>query len=380
MVMRMVLIQELPTPLVIVDLDKLELNINEVAKEAKKSGKKLFPMVKTHKSVYIAKLQKKAGADGFLCSTIDEAEVLAESGLGETLMLAYPIADKENFSRVARLIEDGLRVILRVDNIDIAKFLDRELKERRLRAECTIKVDVGGHRYGIEPKRVGNFAKRVEKYHNLELVGLVTHPGQVYSAMNPNEVRIIAEQSTRRMETALDSLRRYNIEPEIIGTGSTPTFRFDVKEQIYTHLFPGNYVYYDRQQTLVFGSATLERCALTVFVTVTSIVERSRKRIGLINAGSTYFDKRGHEILAGFGQVVEYPKAVVFGLSQEVGKVDVSEEPNIKVGEKINIIPNHSCISNNAVSYIVGHRRGVVKRIISIDARDGSNLQRLLLL
>ena len=52
----MVLIQELPTPLVIVDLDKLELNINEVAKEAKKSGKKLFPMVKTHKSVILPPL------------------------------------------------------------------------------------------------------------------------------------------------------------------------------------------------------------------------------------------------------------------------------------------------------------------------------------
>ncbi|RLF82037.1 hypothetical protein DRN38_01060 [Thermococci archaeon] len=61
----MLLIQELPTPLVVVDLDKLEFNIKEVAKEAKKHNKQLFPMVKTHKSVYVANLQKKQEQGGF---------------------------------------------------------------------------------------------------------------------------------------------------------------------------------------------------------------------------------------------------------------------------------------------------------------------------
>ena len=375
----MLSIQELPTPLVVVDLDKLEFNIKEVAKEAKKHNKQLFPMVKTHKSVYVANLQKKAGAGGFLCGTIDEAEALAEAGLGETLMLAYPVVDKENFSRVARLIEDGLRVIFRIDSVDTAEFLDAELKKRGLRAEFTIIVDTGGGRYGIEPEKVGNFAKRVEEYSNLEFVGITTHPGHVYNATNPKEVRAIAKQATKGMKIALSSLRQWNMNPEIVGTGSTPTFRFDIKEEIYTHLFPGNYVYYDRQQALIFGSTNLERCALTIFVTVTSIAERCGKRLGLINAGSLYFDKRGHEILASFGQVAEYPKATLIGLSQEVGKIDVTNEPDIKVGEKINVIPNHSCFSNNATSYIIGHRKGIVRRIIKVTARSGSNMHGLFL-
>jgi len=41
---------------VVVDLDKLEFNIKEVAKEAKKHNKQLFPMVKTHKSVILPPL------------------------------------------------------------------------------------------------------------------------------------------------------------------------------------------------------------------------------------------------------------------------------------------------------------------------------------
>ena len=61
----MLSIQELPTPLVVVDLDKLEFNIKEVAKEAKKHNKQLFPMVKTHKSVHVANLQKKQEQGGF---------------------------------------------------------------------------------------------------------------------------------------------------------------------------------------------------------------------------------------------------------------------------------------------------------------------------
>ncbi len=52
---------------------------------------------------------------------------------------------------------------------------------------------------------------------------------------------------------------------------------------------------------------------------------------------------------------------MIVGLSEEVGEVDISEEPEVRVGEKVNIIPNHSCIVSSATSYLVGHRRGRIE-------------------
>ena len=73
-------INRLGTPCFLLDLDKLEQNIREMANLCQANGKKLCPMVKTHKSGEIAALQAAQGADSFLAGTIDEAEMLVSSG------------------------------------------------------------------------------------------------------------------------------------------------------------------------------------------------------------------------------------------------------------------------------------------------------------
>ncbi len=378
-VMTALYITDLPTPIVLVDLEKLMNNIWEAARKAKLNGKILWPMFKTSKSTYIAKLQKKAGANGFLCGTITEAEALINSGVTSTVMLAYPIADKENFNRIANLIENGARVILRIDNLDVAEFLDNKLEERKLKAEYCIKVDVGYHRYGVKPENVGKFAKKLEKYSNLKFIGIATHQGNAYKAKNPKEVEEIAKQAAQQMQIALKSLKANNLEAEIVGAGSTPTFRFDVKEPIYTHLFPGNYIYYDRTQALAYGSAKLENCALTLLATITSIPEHSNGKTAIINAGSKYIDKQIRGNIKGYGQAIKHPKAIITAVSQEVAKLDITKEKHIKVGQKINIITNHACHLNNATNLIIAHKKGKITKIISIDAKTETNLEKLLL-
>ncbi len=371
-------ILDLPTPCVLVDLDKLEKNIRDAIDRARRRGKKLWPMVKTHKSTYIARLQRDYGADGFLCGTIDEAEVLAESGLCRTLMLAYPVADEANLRRVVRIAESGVRIILRIDSRENAEFLNEELRKYGISLDYVVKIDVGLHRLGVRPERVVDFVKSLENYRNLNFVGIATHPGHVYGARNPREVEDIARDVAKKMEIAVKSLESAGYELEIVGTGSTPTLRFDVEEPVYTHLFPGNFVYYDRMQALVYGSAILDSCALTVLATVISKPEHAEGKLAIINVGSKYLglDRGAHgvEIVRGYGHIVEYPRAVIVGLSEEVGEVDISEEPGVKVGEKINIIPNHSCVVSNATSHLVGHRRGRIERLIRVDMRNGSRL------
>lgn len=372
-------IYELPTPLVLVDISRLFNNLRKVFESAKTFGKKIWPMSKSHKSSYIAFIQSTLGADGFTVGTIDEAEVLVEKGLAKAIMLGNVyVADRESLSRVIDIAEQGVRVILRLDNLDVATFVDSELGKYRLKLDYVVKVDVGLHRFGVRAENVVKFVKSLKRLENLNFIGVVTHPGHVYSCLDSECVARVARETSRIMASVALSLRNEGFDLEIIGTGSTPTIDFDLKDPTYTHLFPGNFVYYDRVQAEVFGSAKLDDCALTVLTTVVSIPEHSGGRLAVVNVGSKYLglDRGAHgvELVRGFGRLVEHPKVLVVKLSEEVGVIDIEEDNSIRVGEKVRVIPNHACVVSNATSYIVFHENERVLGLAEVDMRNSTRI------
>ena len=115
-------ISELYTPAILLDLDAMQDNLTRYAAEAKKYGKQIWPMLKTHKSLELAKAQVDAGATGFLCGTLDEAECLAEHGY-EHLMYAYPVATDVSIGRALKLAAK-CDFIIRLDDPDGAALIN----------------------------------------------------------------------------------------------------------------------------------------------------------------------------------------------------------------------------------------------------------------
>ena len=364
-------ITALATPAVLVDVDILENNIKETADAVKGHGKELWPMVKTHKSLEIAQMQHNAGASGFLCGPMEEAEMLVGRGGFKEIMLAYPVADEQNLQRCVKLCEKA-NLIFRVDSEETATLMSEAFGKAGKSADYVIKVDVGVHRFGVEPEKIGELVKALSKYKNLNFLGISTHPGHVYSSKSPEELKDKTLKSLEFLHTAYERLRSYGYELKMITIGSTPSFQYDIEDGLVTHVHPGNYVYYDAMQ-VALGTIPVERCALTVLVAVTSRPRDLNE--AAINAGVKVFsrDVGGHEIkvVKGYGIVKGFPKAEVKLLSEEVGLIDIKEEPDMKVGEKVEIIPNHSCVVNNHTSYLIGHRAGIVERLIAVDARVG---------
>src|ERR687894_247823 len=83
--------QPLDTPLIAVDIDRLERNIAEMAVLAASYGVSLRPHAKTHKSPHIARMQIEAGAIGLTCAKLGEAEVFVDQGGVTDILIAYPI-------------------------------------------------------------------------------------------------------------------------------------------------------------------------------------------------------------------------------------------------------------------------------------------------
>ena len=76
---QMIDFDQLDTPALVIDRDKVERNIQLAIKLAG-GVKRLRPHVKTHKILEVAELQVAAGITKFKCATIAEAEMLGMAG------------------------------------------------------------------------------------------------------------------------------------------------------------------------------------------------------------------------------------------------------------------------------------------------------------
>jgi D-serine deaminase-like pyridoxal phosphate-dependent protein len=245
------------------------------------------------------------------------------------------------------------------------------LATEKLSVDYLITVDCGLHRFGVKPDKVVELAKALSKLSNLTFKGIATHPGHVYGISSLSEIERVAKEETDALELATDLLVKAGFVVEIVATGSTPTLPFAVQNKTVTTLRPGNYIFYDAIQ-VALGIAPVDRCSLTVLAT---IIANPSENLFIMDAGSKCFglDKGAHSasLVNGYGIVKNHSELIVEGLSEEVGKIKATNHTDLKVGDKIEIIPNHACAAANMTNFLIGHRKGIVDRTINIDARSG---------
>lgn len=366
----MTLLSQLPTPSFLVDLDKLETNIKEMGQLCRLHGKNLWPMTKTHKSTAIAKMQQDSGAAGFLAGTLEEAEHLVSVGIKD-IMLAYPLASRENISRAIGLAQN-CHLVVSFDGPVAARLWEEALSGADLALEYLIIIDCGLRRFGVQAEQAVELAGELKNFPHLRFKGIATHPGQVYSKSSWAEVETVAAEETQSMYRTRELLEKEGFRVDIAATGSTPTASLAAQNKSITALRPGNYVFYDAMQ-VALGVVPQDRCALTVLAT---IISHPREDLLIMDAGSKCFglDKGAHgtTLLEGFGIIKGHPELLVEGLSEEVGKIKVMGPTSLRVGDKIEVIPNHACSAANMTSHLLGHRKGIVERTLPVDARGGT--------
>lgn len=361
-------LKNLPTPAMVVDLDILEKNIKNFHSLAKDNNKEIWPMTKTHKSKEIMRMQLDAGAKGLLCGTIDECEAAAQIG-AQNIMYAYPASDEISIDRIISLNNKVDNFIIRLDSHKQMEKLNDKLEKP---LKYSVKVDVGLHRFGVDPSDIVSFVKEAKTYNNLEFVGISTHPGHVYGASSPEEVEKFVDDEVQIMQKARKDLEDAGISVEFVSVGSTPTYKGAIGAEGIDIYHPGNYIFFDAIQ-ISLGSATIEDCAFSVLA---SIASNPRDGQYIMDAGSKCLglDKGAHGVasVSGHGLIKGHEGALVDGLSEEVGKI-MASQGEFEIGDRIQIIPNHTCSSANGTDYIYGYRNGKIEKTIEVDIRSNSN-------
>lgn len=356
----------LRTPLTLIDREKLKNNIDGMQRLCDKNGKRLMPMMKTHKSSYIADMQLKAGAYGFLCGTIDECEQACKLG-AKNIMYAYPVSSKVNIMRLADLA-DKTNITLRTDSKECA---DNANDLARKAGKCfgmTVIIDSGLHRFGLSPEDSVDLGRYISSLSNIKLMGISTHPGHVYGG-NADDVKRIAKEEADVMKRAKESFIDNGLSVEYVTSGSTPTIFEAVKSPHINIFHPGNYVFYDYIQ-MMLKVATEDQCALTILACIIShpdintfICDAGAKCLGLDKGA------HGNSKIDRYGYIKGHKNAKLVSLSEEVGLIKCENTDEFVIGEQIEVIPNHSCSAANLTGSLYDRR---TKTSIHIDARGNS--------
>jgi D-serine deaminase-like pyridoxal phosphate-dependent protein len=364
------IMRTLMTPIVTVDLDILENNIQEMGQFAAANGVALRPHIKTHKSSKIAKMQLAHGATGITVATVREAEAMAAAGFDD-IFIAYTVVGENKLEMLARLSET-VRIGVAADSIYGVKMLSAVLGESDAEMDVMIEIDTGQHRCGVTSGADAVvLARLVEELPGLNFRGIMTHEGHSYGAQSPAEVEQIGRQAAATMRTIAAQLTDAGFPPSVVSMGSTPTAHIVGKEAGVTEIRPGNYVFHDRTQ-LALGSARLEQCALRVIAHVVSNPEPGRV---VLDCGSKTLSSdlgkhgpgvKGYGLIIHKGRVLE--EAVIERLSEEHGVVTLSPDSNLAIGDVVEVIPNHACVVANLAEMMAGVRKGRLADWIPVES------------
>jgi D-serine deaminase-like pyridoxal phosphate-dependent protein len=348
----------LPTPQVLIDHPRLTQNIARVQQLASAAGMRLRPHAKTHKSPIVAKWQIDAGAVGICCAKLGEAEVFVDAGIRD-IRLPYPV-NPANASRLIALL-DRAAISIIVDHPDVVRGWSEAMQRAGRTLDVLIKVDVGFHRCGIDPHGDAlGFIQMVASLSGIRLRGLLSHAGHGYHAASEEQLAGIARDEAQTLLALRDRATASGIALDEISVGATPTLRFSAQQRGVTELRPGNYVYFDRTQ-VALGAATLDDCALTVLATVVS--KPAEDRI-ILDCGSKTLTNDGARGIApspGFGAVLrgdgssprELDDALTIErLSEEHATVRMSGRTPLVPGDRVRVVPNHSCVVSNLVDVV----------------------------
>jgi D-serine deaminase-like pyridoxal phosphate-dependent protein len=341
-------VEDIPTPAVLIDRAKAFRNLDRMQAEANAHGIRLRPHAKTHKSPRVARWQIERGAVGICCAKLGEAEVFADAGITD-IRLPYPL----NPSKAPRVIAllDRVQLSFIVDHPAVARQWSDAMTAAGKQVDVLVKVDVGFHRCGINPHEAGavEMIAGVAALPGLRFKGLLSHAGHTYHAHSDVEMKGMAEAEARTMSSLADRCRQAGVTIEEISAGATPPARFSIQQKVFTEYRPGNYVYFDRTQ-VALGAATLDDCALVVLAMVVS--KPSADRLVLDSGSKTLTNDaaRGFTASPGFGHVVGHPNLSIERLSEEHATVKVTDgETKLEPGDRVRIIPNHSCVVSNLV-------------------------------
>ncbi len=356
------------TPALFLHEPVLSANIRSLQHKADQLGYKLRPHIKTHKMASLARRQIDAGAQGLAVATLSEAKVMVEAGFRDIQVANQVI--HQNALKAFRSLHEQVTITCAVDSYEGVRRLNRALEGCQKPASVLLEVNTGLNRAGVASvDEALALSHSIREQPHVKLTGIMTHGGQSYGADHPSVLQVQAAHEKAQMEHIAQALQAEGFKLETVSIGATPLIPYMGTSEMINELRVGNYVFYDRSQ-VALGTVSRASCALTVLATV---ISKPTAKRAVIDAGSkaltTDQGAHGQGTLEGFGEIVG-KAALVSRVSEEHGVVAFNPtRTDFRVGELVEIVPNHACPVVNLFDEAHVIKSGKVVDTYTINAR-----------
>ncbi len=351
---------EIIRPTLVLDKAVCMRNIERMAKKATEYKMRFRPHFKTHQSAKIGEWFRDFGVKAITVSSVQMAEYFAANGWDDiTIAFTINILEIDNVNRLAGKIK--LNVL--VENSEAVEFLAKKANHP---LSVWIKIDTGNNRTGIEPSNtslIESIIEKISKNDRLNFKGFLTHTGHTYSAVSTDEIFSRHFDALLKLKTLKKQYKSVFHDIEI-SMGDTPAATLCTTFNGVDEIRPGNFVFYDLMQQNL-GVCSFDDIAVKMVCPV--VAKHLLRNEVVIHGGAVHFSREEIINIDGksmFGRVIIRkndnkmmldPMNYLSKLSQEHGilKVVQKEFKNFEVGDLVEIIPVHSCLTAN----LMGHFR-----------------------
>ncbi len=338
-------------PVFIVHEEKCRRNIELMRAKALCHNLDIRPHFKTHQSAVIGKWFWQAGITKIAVSSIKMARYFAKNGWGD-ITIAIPmnpgIADDIN--TLAGIVNLNVVIICS----DTITALESKIANK---IGVFIEIDNGYNRTGLLPgenETISYIIDRCSSNRYFEFRGFLTHAGNTYNARGYNEVSAIHLDSLLKLKSLKN--RYQNSCKLICSYGDTPSCSMMNNFDGIDEIRPGNFVFFDLMQEQI-GSCSMENIAVILAVPI--LAKHSSRNELVVEGGAIHLSKESiidskERLIFGYPVMIEGnewqmpdKESYVRSVSQEHGVIKASESffKSVKVGDRIGILPVHSCLA-----------------------------------
>lgn len=359
---------EIPTPALLLDLDRFEANVARMAGHLRDHGKAFRPHGKTHKCPEIARRLVAAGAVGSCTARLSEAEVFAEHGI-PGLLITTPVIGAAKIARAVDLAARAPDTIFCVESEQNVHDLNAAAA-RMPGVVLNLAVDLYFGRTGVTPGAPAlDLARVVAGQSRVRLAGLQAYDGTA-AHTTPFEAR--RARSTESLRQAVETRRlieRDGISCPLVSGGSTGTCLIDAGLEGVTEIQPGSFIFMDLEYASIGGPDGAKYRAFAQALTVVATVVSRRPGTAIVDAGYKAFATDRPFAPA----PVDLPGATYAWAGDEHGRVDVSAvDRDVKVGDRLEFVPPHCDPTVNLYDQIFALRGDTIEGVWPIAARGKS--------
>ena len=217
-------VEELDTPILVVDLTILERNIETLHSFFRQRVAKVRPHIEAHRCPMIAHKQLAAGGTvgGICVTTVGQAEVFVQRGFSD-IFVANEVVTPQKITRLCALAHNA-SITVAVDDPGNVKDLSEAAVGSGVTLTVAVDINTRLNRCGVEPGQPAvDLAKAINKAPSLNFAGLMTYEG-IITEEDPDK---LATESRKCVQQVLDTrevVEKAGLEVRVVSVGGTHNY------------------------------------------------------------------------------------------------------------------------------------------------------------